>query len=125
MWVFTRYGFFSIACANGKDGEIDENTVMIRARSREHLENLRERFSDTHIAAAQILSDKGTDYKFRVIIPKAEWALIISQLATEQTWSNFKNEASRFARAKHTSNRYINALHDIWRVMADFQFENQ
>lgn len=123
MWIFTRYGFFSIACANGEGGAVDENAVMVRARSREHLEGLRERFSNTPIAAAPILSDAGTDYKFRVIIPKAEWASILSQMATEQTWSNFKNEASRFSHAQHSSNRYVDALHDIWHVMAEYQNE--
>ena len=31
MWVFTKYGFVSVACASKQDGEIDEGTVMVRA----------------------------------------------------------------------------------------------
>ena len=44
MWIFTRYGFFSIACANKPDGTINHDTVMVRARLYEHLVSLKERF---------------------------------------------------------------------------------
>jgi hypothetical protein len=44
MWIFTRYGFFSIACARQSDGAVDPGTVMVRARRRAHLEKLAERF---------------------------------------------------------------------------------
>ena len=120
MWIFTRYGFVSVACAKKQDGSIDEDTVMVRARARKHLVNLQERFSDTAFGKAEILTGAGTDYKFRVIVPKAEWASIVSQLAMEQTWSNFKSEAARFSHMK-TSGLYIHALHEIWAIMLDFQ----
>jgi hypothetical protein len=120
MWIFTRYGFVSIACAKKPDGSIDEDTLMVRARARKHLENLQERFRDTAFGKAEILTGAGTDYKFRVIIPKAEWASVVSQLAMEQTWSNFKSEAARFGHMK-TSGLYIHALHEIWAIMLDFQ----
>jgi hypothetical protein len=32
-------------------------------------------------------------------------------------WRNFKNEASRFSRAKKTAYAYVDALHSIWDVM--------
>jgi hypothetical protein len=121
MWIFTRYGFVSIACARSEDGEIDENTLMVRARSRKHLENLRERFPNSELAKAEIMSNAGTDYSFRVIVSKAGWAMIVSELVTEQTWSNFKNEASRFAHKMKSSTTYVHALHQIWEVMFRFQ----
>jgi hypothetical protein len=120
MWIFTRYGFVSVACAKKKDGSIDEDKVMVRARARKHLENLQERFADTTFGKAEILIGAGTDYKYRIIMPKAEWASIVSQLAMEQTWSNFKSEATRFAHLK-TSGLYIHALHEVWAIMLDFQ----
>jgi hypothetical protein len=120
MWIFTRYGFVSVACAKKHDGSVDEDTVMVRARARKHLENLQERFPDSVFGKAEILAGAGTDYKFRIIVPKAEWASIVSQLAMEQTWSNFKSEAARFGHLK-TSGLYIHALHEIWAIMLDFQ----
>jgi hypothetical protein len=120
MWIFTRYGFVSVACAKKRDGSIDEDTVMVRARARKHLENLRERFPDTVFGKSEILAGAGTDYKFRIVLSKSEWASIVSQLVMEQTWSNFKSEATRFAKLK-TSGLYIHALHEIWAIMLDFQ----
>ncbi|HEV2326444.1 MAG TPA: hypothetical protein VGS10_21075 [Terracidiphilus sp.] len=125
MWVFTRYGFVSIACASKHDGSVDEARVMVRARLREHLENLCERFPNSEMAKVPILNDAGTDYRFRVVIPKSEWATILNELALEQTWTNFKNEASRFARLKKTSSSYVDALHDVWQVMARLQHEGE
>src|SRR5579863_2241487 len=121
MWIFTRYGFVSIACARKQNGSIDEDTVMVRARSRKHLENLQERFPETLLGKGEILTGAGTDYRFRIIVPKAEWASILSQLAMEQTWSNFKNEASKSAGLKKVSGLYVHALHEIWAIMADMQ----
>src|ERR1035437_7733921 len=120
MWIFTRYGFVSVACASKKNGNIDQETVMVRARSRQHLVNLQERFPDTELGNAEILSAAGTDYEFRVILPKGKWVSILCELAMEQTWSNFKNESSRFATVKKMTHGYVNVLHDIWHVMQRF-----
>jgi hypothetical protein len=44
MWIFTRFGFYSIACANKSDtNEIDPNVVMVLARVKKHLKNLNNR----------------------------------------------------------------------------------
>ena len=45
MWVFTRYGFVSVAYASKQDGTIDIDSVMLRATSRQHLVNLEEAVS--------------------------------------------------------------------------------
>jgi hypothetical protein len=100
---------------------LDQETVMVRARTRKHLENLQERFPDSAIGKAEILAGAGTDYMFRMVVPKTEWAAALSQLAMEQTWSNFKSEASRFAGLKKVSGLYVHALHEIWAIMADLQ----
>jgi predicted small integral membrane protein len=125
MWVFTKYGFVSIACASKSNGEIDESTVMVRARLRQHLDNLKARFPDTELGKAKILDSVGTDYKYRLVIPKEAWVSILSELAMEQTWSNFKNEAARFARIKKLSDGFVIALHKVWEVMYDLQSDDR
>ena len=65
MWIFTRYGFVSAACATKADGTIDADQIMLRARSKKHLENLQARFPDTELAKAMILDSVGTDYRYR------------------------------------------------------------
>jgi hypothetical protein len=54
-----------------------------------------------------------------MIVPKVDWVDIVSQLAAEQEWSNFKNEA---ARHQGTSGRdYVRALHEVWSAMSRLQ----
>jgi len=121
MWVFTRYGFLSIACASKPGGKIDESTVMVRARQRQHLENLQKRFPESELGKAEILDFVGTDYGYRLIISKSAWISILTELAMEQTWSNFKNETSRFTLSQHGSSQYPMALHRVWETMNELQ----
>ena len=122
MWVMTRLGFYSVACADkpGRFREIDLDMVMVRARMREHFENLKERFgygkTDFPIKTSQ-----ETDYRFRITMPKVIWVNMLMQLAEEQTWRNFKNEATAFEKAHKQSRQYVDALHDIWSVMLSLQ----
>jgi hypothetical protein len=117
MWLFTRYGFYSIACAKRPDGTLDPETMMIRARRRAHLAGLQTRFPQ--LAGKAIATSPTNDYQWRMIISKAEWVPVIVELAQEQTWDNFKNEASRYQGA--AGRDYTRALHDVWSVMNDFQ----
>lgn len=123
MWVLTRYGFFSVACARRPDGRTDSDIVMLRARVRRHLLNLQERFPGTELARTEILCSAGTDYKYRVLVSKAGWASLLSELALEQTWSNFKDEAAKFARQGRMSGKYVHALHRVWETMFGLQSE--
>ena len=117
MWVFTRYGFYSIACASKSDGSLDNQSVMVRARCITHLRSLQKRFPA--LAVGKILEMPNRDYRYRLIIPKASWTAIIGQLVQEQEWSNFKNEAAKY---QGTSGRgYVAALHDVWDVMHRLQ----
>lgn len=118
MWVFSKIGFYSIACANRPGtNEIDPNMVMVRARIKKHLQNLRDRFPS--LAGVEILVWPGRDYGYRLIIPKAVWVDVLKELAEEQTWNNFKNEAAK--NHGRTGANYTRALHEIWRVMFSLQ----
>lgn len=116
MWVCTRYGFYSIACASKPDGSLDPESVMIRARRIAHLKSLQERFSA--LAGKEILSLPHRDYRYRLISAKDVWAGIVAELAQEQEWSNFKDEAARYQGA---DSDYVDALHEVWRVMRKLQ----
>jgi hypothetical protein len=117
MWLFTRYGFFSVACARKAGGGEDPDLLMIRARRRAHLEQLQARFPE--IAGAEIIVTRDRDYRYRIVVAKTVWAGTVSELALEQTWSNFKNEAERF-QGKAGSD-YVRALHEVWDVMYELQ----
>jgi hypothetical protein len=117
MWLFTRYGFYSIACARKRDDPIDPTLVMIRARRRAHLKNLQQRFQA--LAGVKIVTLQARDYRYRLIVPKELWAGIVTELAQEQEWSNFKNEAARYQGAAGSD--YVHALHEVWEVMLNLQ----
>lgn len=117
MWIFTKYGFFSIACANGPNKELDTAVLMIRARSRSHLSALKERFPT--LVTGPILSSPMNDYKYRVIISKENWVQALTDLAEEQTWANFKDETAHYQGKQGRG--YLSALHDVWAVMLRLQ----
>ncbi len=117
MWIFVRYGFYSIACASKPDGSRDQETVMVRARCKDHLQNLRDRFSG--LADTEITTTPNRDYRYRLVTPKRVWVPILAELAEEQEWSNFKNEATSFQGKSGAS--YARALHDVWEIMYRLQ----
>ena len=117
MWLFTRYGFYSIACARSADGALDPQTVMVRARCRSQLQALQKRFPA--LATAEILELPHSDYRFRIVIPKETWNLAVTALVEEQDWSNFKNEVASFQGS--AGSEYVHALHDVWTVMYELQ----
>ncbi|HEY6337887.1 MAG TPA: hypothetical protein VIW68_05290 [Candidatus Sulfotelmatobacter sp.] len=116
MWIFTRYGFYSIACASKPDGSLDPQFIMVRARCKAHLTGLQERFPKL---GGEILESPKRDYRFRLILSKVSWIAIVSELAKEQEWSNFKAEVAKYQGAR--GGQYVGALHDVWGVMYELQ----
>lgn len=122
MWVFTRYGFFSAVCARQGNGErgrpVDPDRIMVRARVRGHLEALKERFPD-QLGPCEIQEFAGTDYAYRLFVAKPSWAAVLSELATEIDYDNFKSEVAHHqGKAGKT---YEHALHGVWSVMYQLQ----
>jgi hypothetical protein len=117
MWLFTRYGFFSVACAHRADGTLDPLTVMIRARRVAHLRMLQKRFPA--LASQEVRTKPDADYRHRIVISKVLWAEIVAELVQEQEWSNFKNEVARYQGTAGSD--YSGALHRVWNIMFDLQ----
>ena len=118
MWLFTQYGFFSVVCARdltGKTKGIDPATLMVRARSRQHLESLQSRF--TELQGCEIAETPNTDYRYRLVVPKAVWGQVVDALTAEIDYGNFKSRAHE----KTGDEQYIKALHDVWDVMYRLQ----
>lgn len=118
MWLFTQYGFYSVVCGRdlaGDSSRIDPDTVMVRARSRAHLEALRKRFAP--LAAVEIAETTSTDYRFRLLTPKAAWSDVVRELAAEIDYGNFKGRVETSA----NDPAYAAALHGVWAVMERLQ----
>jgi hypothetical protein len=123
MWLFTKYGFYSVVSARMSakpNAPVDPARVMIRARKREHLDNLIARFTidprpgdRTDLLdwlTVKVVETKATDYPFRLFVPKPVWADAAHDLATEIGYDNFKSEVH--ATADDPS--YLSALHEVW-----------
>jgi hypothetical protein len=122
MWIFTKYGFFSAVCARQGDGRhseaVDPSRIMVRARVRAHLEQLRSRFTEL-LNDFEIQVSKSTDYAYRMFIPKSVWVEVISALAEETEYDNFKSEVSNHQGRAGAA--YEHALHEVWDVMHELQ----
>jgi len=80
MWLFTRHGFYSIACASKPDGTLDRENLMVRARRRSHLELLQTRFAS--LTGVGVVTLPRRDYRYRLIVPKRVWTDIVAELDT-------------------------------------------
>ena len=84
----------------------------------EHLESLTKRFPDL-LGQCQIREFAGSDYAFRIFVDKRVWSAVLSSLAEETDYDNFKSEVARHqGRAGAT---YERSLHDVWSVMFRLQ----
>ena len=122
MWIFTRYGFFSAVSARQGDGkygqDIDPTRIMVRARDRGHIESLKKRFPDL-LGRCDIHDFIGTDYAFRIFVDKLVWSRVLSELAEETDYDNFKSEVGRHQ--GHDGAAYEHSLHEVWSVMHRLQ----
>ena len=117
MWLFTRHGFYSVVSAKANGGKgpgLDANLMMVRGRRREELEALRENFAE--LKGVETVVDAGTDYRYRMFLPRAVWVKVAAELAEGIDYGNFKGEAARA-----TGGDYAHALHDVWDVMYGHQ----
>ena len=122
MWLFTRHGFFSAVCARqgtGKQGQpVDPDRIMVRGRLGSHLEALKDRFPEL-LGQCDIQESAGTDYAFRLFMPKSAWIQVLAGLAEETDYDNFKSEV-----AEHQGRAgadYEHSLHQVWSVMRRLQ----
>lgn len=89
MWIMTSCGFFSIV---EKPEDREEHLLTIRARVREDLEALRDRW----LPALGPIQDWATsDYRFRARAPRAAVAAALAQLTAAIDYDNFKNEVAK------------------------------
>ena len=122
MWIFTKHGFFSAVCArqgSGKHGQpVDPDRIMVRSRVRAHLEALKNRFPGL-LGQCEVLESSESDYAFRLFVVKSSWSQVMSGLAEETDYDNFKSEVARHQ--GKAGSRYEHALHDVWSVMHALQ----
>lgn len=108
MWMMTPLGFYSVvrAHANGY--------VMVRARSKGDLENLRKRMRVT----APIITSRVADYPYRLVVRPKVWARIASQFAMEAVrYRNFKD------RVADVNPDRADLYHEVWALLRRIEQE--
>lgn len=106
MWIYTRYGFISAAV---EDGTI--NTIKVRARSLRHMKQLQVRFR--WLVKFRILYNVGTDYPVRIYLTRTEFAKLLSDLAQDLDYSNFKDTLHNDPKYLRAAVKAYNAVHEL------------
>ena len=122
MWIFTKYGFFSAVCARYQKGkqkdQPDPKNLMIRARVRQHLQNLLDLFP--HIFKGKISESTGTDYAYRLFVKKTVWVDFLVDLGDGIDYDNFKDECHHQP-AEILDPAYVHSLMTVWSTMHQLQ----
>lgn len=110
MWVFSKYGFYSIVKGDG-------NTWQIRARKKQDLINLMVASGLEH----EIRDDVGWDYAFRVFVEAEDLTRVMAVLQEALDYKNFKNTIA----AINDQQDKLDILHGLWQAMFNYQVRGE
>jgi hypothetical protein len=71
------------------------------------------------LGGCEILDSVGTDYRFRIFVPKDAWVEVVAALADETDYDNFKSAVAEHQGREGAA--YERALHEVWDVMYGLQ----
>jgi len=91
MWLYTKVGFFSVVAPENPSSDGREYLV-VRARVRKDLENLGEKYLPN---LGNIIETKTSDYRFRAIVPKAEFGMVMYKIVKDIDYPNFKDAVKK------------------------------
>lgn len=89
MWLCTNFGFFSATRRTDFIDSHDNRVMQIRARCKEHLEQLRDRYLLDELGPIFSLAKR--DYKWRAYCTQEAWARAVYAAAMDIDYKNFKN----------------------------------
>ena len=103
MWVFATRGYFTVAAVVGdvdlkdvvippeSEGEVN---VMVRARVKSDLENLKELWELLWPEPMPPIQTLKHDYPYRMVMPRKRWALLVENMAEEIDYRKFKESVA-------------------------------
>lgn len=107
MWTMTPIGFFSAVAHRTKP-----NTVLVRARLVEDLDNLRALLAADDHELPPVEMTPRADYPCRIIMQDVEWTYAAAKLASLVDYDNFKGAVGR-----RRGRDYEAPLHSVWSAM--------
>ena len=111
MWCMTPIGFFSIVDKSAT-GDIT-GVLCVRSRWRRDLTAFNTLLKTIGYAECEIVENAGTDYAFRIHVPRKAATAAMTELTHGIDYSNFKNTV----KARHSSER-ARVYSEIWGVLA-------
>lgn len=107
MWVFTQGGFYS---AVQHDDQADLLVVRTRVKADARrlalwivaLDSTGDEEADAGAVERQIIVRPNSDYPWRVIVPREDWGLFLTQAVDDIDYGNYKDRVTRvdgYARA--------------------------
>ena len=118
MWMFFENGTFYSAVQEKND----ENVKWVRTRDQRSAELLAEWATLERGKPVEILEWQKRDYAYRIRLTRDEWTRFVNfQLEMAQA-TNFKSEVAKNI-GYTAGKRWLDALHDVWQVMFDLQWD--
>ena len=110
MWLFTPFGFFSVI------QKPDEANLQVRARVKEDLEALRDRYLPE---IDNIIETPHGDYRYRALVTHEAFARAAAGIVKDLHYPNFKNEVAR-QQGGDRAHRYA----EIWSILYQLQADH-
>lgn len=97
MWLFSETGF--VSAVQHRD---DPDMFIVRGRDRKSLEPL------AKFAKVKVIENEGTDYPFRVFVPRKKFAAWVAKQIENLDYTNYKG------RMYSSRPEFGTALHNVW-----------
>jgi len=108
MWIFTTSGFLSVVAHHDRPGNL-----LVRARVLDDLTA----FCAATSAPAPVQTPS-RDYRWRTVVPAADFAAYLAAQAEAIDYGNFKNAVAQ-RQGSDRAHRY----HDVWDTMHELQLD--
>ncbi len=110
MWIFSKYGFFSVTQhAKRRDN------IQVRARTKTDLEALKLAFPP--LDRSPIIETPQADYRWRLIVQRWKWEIVGAHLVADIDYGNFKGKMATIPEQLDK----LPMLHDIWNLHHRYQ----
>jgi len=120
MWLMLPDSFTSTVAARHLDrpGQpVDTQRLVVRARLRAHLDVLLVRHVGL-LPGVEVFDSTGTDYRWRMVLPRDVWAEVVRRETASTSYINFKDEAGRL---NGNGSIFVRALHNTWGTLRGLQ----
>lgn len=115
MWIFSTKGFFSVV--ENKD---DRNRVIIRARLRKDIDDLKYIFDSLKLRTTKIAINSRSDYHYRFTADRMDWITVMIRLMVGIHYTNFKDAVFDTESGEMKEKRQ-DAYLKIWAIMCNLQ----